>query len=116
MSSKRRASADHALRARAARFEHCAVPYSAQERIPAALWALAAPLSTVLPLVPGRPDLAPESRASKPTGPTTGTPGPSGAPIVLALSITPGSVGLGCPEAVGRGERPDGSQLRISRR
>ena len=50
MSSNGRASADHALRALAARFEHWrrtrAVP---QERIPAVLWEQAAALSTVLP-------------------------------------------------------------------
>jgi hypothetical protein len=51
MSSNGRASADHALRTLAARFEHWRHTRAApHERIPAGLWEQAAALSTVLPL------------------------------------------------------------------
>jgi hypothetical protein len=117
MSSKRRASADHALRALAARFEHWRRSRTApQERIPAALWAQAATLSTVLPLSRVAQTLRLSRGALKAHRATTGNAqAPQAPPIVHGfVEVTPAPAGLGLSGGVAvEVRRPDGSQLRI---
>jgi hypothetical protein len=111
------ASADHDLRALAARFAHWrhtrAVPH---ERIPAALWDQAAALSTVLPLTRVAQTLRLSRGALKAHRATTGKarrpqvlPATRGFVEVRASSAWPGGPS-GVEVAV---TRPDGSQLRI---
>jgi hypothetical protein len=117
MSSNGRASADHALRALAARFAHWrrtrAVPY---ERIPAGLWEQAAALSTRLPLSRVAQTLRLSRGALKAHRATSGKARAPQAPPAARgfVEVTVGPAGLGLPGGVDvEVTRPDGAQLRI---
>jgi hypothetical protein len=109
-------SADHDLRALAARFAHWrrtrAVP---QERIPAELWALAARLSRVLPvsrvaetLHLSRGALRAHRAAHRPRPAPTDLPAP-----VQFVEVPPPALASGVEVEV---TRPDGVRLRIHSR
>jgi hypothetical protein len=117
MSRNRRASADHALRALAARFEHWrrtrAVP---QERIPAELWEQAATLSTVLPPSRVAQALRLSRGALKAHRATHGNArSPQATPAALGfVEVTESPAWLGLPSGVEvEVTRPDGTRLRI---
>jgi hypothetical protein len=110
-------SADHALRALAARFEHWrrtrAVPH---ERIPAALWVQAATLSTVLPLSRVAQTLRLSRGALKAHRATAGKArAPQVSPAARGfVEVTAPPAWPGGPSGVEvEVTRPDGSQLRI---
>lgn len=117
MSSNGRASADHALRALVARFEHWRRTRTApQERIPAALWDQAATLSTVLPLSRVAQTLRLSRGALKAHRATAGnTRAPQAPPAVRGfVEVRAAPAGLDLPGGVAvEVTRPDGSQLRI---
>ena len=117
MSSNGRASADHALRALAARFAHWRRTRAApQERIPAELWEQAATLSTVLP--PSR--VAQTLRLSRGALKAhRATPRRSQSPAVPPaargfVEVTVAPAGPDRPSGVEvEVTRPDGTQMRI---
>jgi hypothetical protein len=115
MAKNGRSSADHDLRALAARFAHWrrtrAVPH---ERIPVGLWEQAAALSTVLPLSRVAQTLRLSRGALKAHRAMSGQARvPQATPAALGfveVAAAPALVGGGVEVEV---TRPDGRQLRI---
>jgi hypothetical protein len=117
MTTNGTSSAEHDLRALAARFAHWrrtrAVPHA---RIPAALWDQAATLSTVLPLTRVAQTLHLSRSALKAHRATAGNARAPQAPPVAHgfVEVMAAPAGVGLPGGVDvEVTRPDGSQLRI---
>src|SRR2546428_6609400 len=117
MAKNGRSSADHDLRALAARFAHWrrtrAVPH---ERIPTVLWEQAAALSTVLPLSRVAQTLRLSRGALKAHRATHGNArSPEATPAARGfVEVTEAPAWLGLPSGVEvEVTRPDGTRLRI---